>query len=296
MPCPPKKGVDGLNHFRTGDELPVVRHLIRARRAGVVTGVVAGLLLVAGPALADVSVSPTSAAQGSGQNLNFTVTNPDPRAITKVTLVLPPDTPIAEVYPLSVDDWAPRITLRTLSTPLATIHGGSPVTEATQEITWIAMPGKSIPTGKSAALGIAIGPLPALSQMRFSFVPTYADGTNGTSMPASLALTPAAAGQAPPGHTGGHPSATAAPDPNEDTYFRNLTQDTGPGFWGIAGWVIAGLGLAGVLVALLRGRRKGAAVEATDDDTSAPDVPKEPVGASAARSRAWRYRDGPDEE
>jgi Domain of unkown function (DUF1775) len=267
----------------------------------VTAAAAAGVLLAAGPALADIGVSPSTAAQTTGQNLTFTVPNPGACPVTRVVLTLPADTPVAEVYPLSVDDWAPQIIMRKLTTPLETIHGGAPATEATAQITWIAMPGKSIPTGKTAQLSIAIGPLPTVSRMQFQLTPSCADGKAGTTQTASLALTPPADGQAPAGHSGhggttgtGQTGTGTGTDPTESQYFEKITQDSGPGFWAIAGWVIAGLGVAGVVVALLRGRRKGAAE--ADDDASAPDEPKEPVTASAARITAWSYRDGPVED
>jgi hypothetical protein len=259
------------------------------------------VLLVAGPAAADVSVSPPTAVQGSGENLTFHVTNTARSAITRVQLVLPPDTPVAEVYPLSVDDWAPAITPRTLATPLTTIHGGTPVTETAKDITWIAMPGKALAPGQAADLGVAIGPLPTLSQMQFTVVATYADGQAGTPMPpALLKLTPAAPGQAPATHAG-HGATTGtdgtdSTDPEAPLFAQAVAQnDQGPGFWSIAGWIVAGLIAIAGAVAVLRSRHRGEPDE--DEEPEAPDEPepKAPVGAGAGRTSAWRYRDGPEE-
>ncbi|MEV6491994.1 DUF1775 domain-containing protein, partial [Actinoplanes sp. NPDC051633] len=100
------------------------RNLI-SRRAGVLAATtVAGVLVMACPAVADVKVEPTSAPQGSGQNVYFTVTNTGTSAITQLRLVMPKDKPVAEVFPLSVDDWAPRIEHMTLATPLTSAHNG----------------------------------------------------------------------------------------------------------------------------------------------------------------------------
>ena len=119
--------------------------------------VAAGVLGAASPAAADVTVSPPSAPQGSGANVTFTVTNTAPSAITKVKLRLPADLPVAEVYPLSVDDWAPQITNRKLDTPLTSIHAGRRSPRPPRTITWIAMPGKALAPGKSADLAVALG-------------------------------------------------------------------------------------------------------------------------------------------
>lgn len=273
------------------------RNLI-LRRAGVLAlAVTAGILGVAAPAAADVTVSPPSAPQGSGANVTFTVTNSTARAISKVTIVMPPDTPVAEVFPLSVDDWAPLIENRKLATPLTSIHGGTPVTETAASITWVAVRGKSIAPGSSADLPVALGPLPQVSRMSFPVRPTYADGRPGPDLPpATLTLTPAVPGRQAPGHAG-HGGPAAAEPAGDDAAFAALVAqaDQGPGFWSIAGWVLAALAGAAAVVALLRGRRRSDAE--TGPETDAEPAPaagtdeKEPVGAGAKAS-AWRYRDG----
>jgi hypothetical protein len=316
----PKPGTEGggrLNHSAAGTELPVVRHLEMARRAGVpAVAAVAGVLVAAGPAAADVVVSPSSAPQGSGANLTFRVTNTASSPITRVKLILPPDTPVAEVYPLSVDDWAPQITQQKLSHPLTTIHGGTPVTETAKDITWIAMPGRSIAPSRHADLGIALGPLPTVSRMSFQVQATYAGGAAGPAMPpAVLTLTPAAAGQ-PPAH-GGH-AATATGGGDETAFAAVLAQaDRGPTWWSIAGWIAAGLLASGLVLTFLRSRRRaGLDLENTDDpeytdtatntdtakkaknaedgDMAADEGGKEPVAAGTdLRASSWRYRDAP---
>ena len=47
---------------------------------------------MAGPAFADVTVSPASVPQGSGQNLTYHVVNDGAKPLTKVTLRVPPGT------------------------------------------------------------------------------------------------------------------------------------------------------------------------------------------------------------
>ena len=320
LPKPAAEADGRLNQSAAGSELPVVKHLEMVRRAGVLAaGAVAGVLVAAGPAAADAAVSPTSAPQGSGANLTFRVTNTARSPITRVKLILPPDTPVAEVYPLSVDDWAPQITQRKLSHPLTTIHGGAPVTETAQAITWIAMPGRSVAPGRHADLGIALGPLPAVSRMSFQVQATYADGAAGPAMPpAVLTLTPAAAGRAP-AHSGHAATATARGD---DAAFTPVVvqADRAPSWWSIAGWIAAGLLTIGLVVPLLRSRRRpvpdpkapdnprhagnpgnahnpenaGKAEGAGDGDMSADEGGQEPVAAGARlRASSWRYSDTP---
>ncbi|WP_229072670.1 DUF1775 domain-containing protein [Actinoplanes sp. DH11] len=231
-----------------------------ARRAGVLTvATAAAVLSVAGPAAADVTVSPASAPQGSGENLTFHVTNDGSTPITEVTLRIPGDTPIAEVYPLSVDDWAPRIEWRKLSRPVAQIHGATPVDEVPSAVTWIAMNGTSIAPGRSADLTVAVGPLPSLSSVSFALEAKHADGSAAPSMPAAaLTLTPSDSAAAP-NHHGGAAGTGQAPglSPAEEAaYDAILAGDKGPSVLSIGGWVVAALALIGAGWAFLRNRHR----------------------------------------
>lgn len=258
---------------------------------------VAGVLTMACPAMADVTVDPPSTPQGSGQNVSFTVTNTGTSAITQVKLVLPRDTPVAEVFPLSVDDWAPRITQMKLATPLTSAHNGTPVTETAGSITWIAMPGKALTPGASTELTVALGPLPATNSMTFAFEPTYADGKPGPALPpASLSLTPAGAGRQP-GHTGHGGTGQQGAEPDAATLAAIAdAADDGAGFWSIAGWVVAGLALAAAAVLLIRGRRPAeVAEESVEESVEEPvEEANEPVAAGAPRVTSWSYRDAPE--
>lgn len=270
-----------------------------ARRAGVpVVAAVFGVL-VAAPAFADVSVSPTSAVQGSGENITFHVTNTGTQPIGTVQLKLPQDTPVAEVYPLSVDDWAPKIETVKLSSPLPTIHGGIPADETTGSITWIAMPGLALAPGKATDLTIAIGPLPTLSSMRFTLVTKYTDGKPGPAMsPASIALTPAVPGQTVDPHAGHDGSATVTPtdpaaaDPNaaDDAAFAQAVANAtrGPSVLSMAGWFVAALVLLGAVVMMLRNRHRAEEDDEPEDEdaTAAGDKPKAEVEAGEKEAEA----------
>ncbi|MFI7603003.1 DUF1775 domain-containing protein [Actinoplanes sp. NPDC049681] len=267
--------------------------LEKHRRAGILAATVAaGVLGLAAPAAADVTVSPPSVPQGSGQDLGFRLTNTAKSPITRLKLILPADTPVAEVSPLSVPDWAPLIENRRLETPLPTIHGGTPVTETTGSITWIAMPGKALPPGKSTDLTVAIGPMPSTgTTMTFTVQPTYADPAKGAPMPpVALALTPGD-GSAAAGHAG-HGGTTTDTDADAAT-FAALAQaaDDGPGFWTIAGWVVAALAAAAGVIAVLRSRRRPAPA----DEGTPAEEDKELVAAGTPRVTAWSYKDGPEE-
>jgi hypothetical protein len=264
-----------------------------ARRAGVMTAVTAvGVLFAAGPAAADVSVSPASVPQGSGANLSFHVTNEGSAPITEVTLKIPADSPIAEVYPLSVDEWAPRITYRELTVPLKAIHGATPVTEAADTIVWLAVNGARIEPGKSADLTVALGPMPALSSVRFTVDTKYADGKAGPTMPATVATSPSNGG-VPVHHGNATGTDTAAA---EEALFGQLAaqaqQDDGPSPLSIGGWVVAALALVATGVMALRGRHRaeeepGEPDETPGDDAADEDGEKEPVAVGDSK---WSYK------
>jgi hypothetical protein len=244
--------------------------------------------LIAAPALADVTVTPTTAAQGSGENFTFHVTNTGTTPIGTVQLKIPADTPVAEVYPLSVDDWAPKIDERKLSSPLPTVHGGIPADEATSAITWIAMPGRALKPGQSTDLSIAIGPMPTLSSMRFTLAATYTNGKPGPAMsPASVTLTPATAQQLADEHAGHDEGAgTTADDPDaaENAQFAKVVADAtrGPSIFSILGWIVAAAGLLGGIGLMIRSRHRAEEEDEPEDDeattagepTATADEPK----------------------
>jgi hypothetical protein len=293
-----------LNHSNADYELPLVRHFHLARRAGVPALAAAIGALIAAPALADATVTPTTSVQGGGENLTFHVTNTGTAPLATVTLKIPDDTPVAEVYPLSVDDWAPKTQMKSLATPLVT-EMGMEATESATSITWLAVAGRQLAPGRSADLPVALGPLPTLSSMTFTLTGTYANGSPAPAMPpVTLTLTPAAPGQAPAatGHdhggtatgstaTGGTATGstgTAGDSPAEDAVFAKTVADAtrGPSIWSIGGWVIAGLALLAAAFYFLRGRHRAEDDEPEDEQPEAAaeqpeqeQTAKEPVTA-----------------
>ncbi|WP_250004274.1 DUF1775 domain-containing protein [Actinoplanes sp. M2I2] len=285
-----------------------MRHSQLARRAGVPVAAAVLGMLVATPALADATVSPATAPQGSGQNLTLKYTNDGDKPVHTITLKFRDDTPLAEAYPLSVDDWAPKIAMRKLATPLKTLHGDTETTETAASITWLAMPGKDLAPGASAELAVAVGPLPTLSSIQLDIASTYADGKPGeATAPATLTLTPdpsgsQAAAQAHAHGGGGTAAGNAAP--GEDQFFQEAIAEAGRGssIWSYAGWVVAALALAGGAVMMLRNRHRAEEDEPDDDETQAAgETPvaevvedkvvedKEPVTAGSGASK-WAYK------
>lgn len=137
---------------------------------------VAAVFGAPGAAWADgVTSSPGQAVQGDAVELTFVVPEERPGARTeKIEFRLPPDAPIGEVYPLSVDGWAPLITSRDLDAPVAGIHAPS-VSTVTSAVVWTRGAGPAVPG--PARLSVAMGPLPQLDRMTFEVVQTYSDGT-----------------------------------------------------------------------------------------------------------------------
>ncbi|WP_181541130.1 DUF1775 domain-containing protein, partial [Micromonospora saelicesensis] len=176
----------------------------RRRRIVAATAVTAaGLLLWPGTAYAaDVTTTPTEARQGDAVRLEFSV--PEERAGTKTNQIevrLPADAPIAEVYPMSVNGWAPRISSRTLDKPVAGIHS-SGVSTVTTAVTWVRVGASD---SGPARLALSMGPMPQAERLTFEVVQTYADGTvvrwadaTGPHRAPTLALLPAAPGGAGP--------------------------------------------------------------------------------------------------
>lgn len=200
------------------------------------------LALRAGPPA--VVLDPPTATQSGGANLTFHLTNTGDRPVTTVRVELPADSAVAEMYPLSTGDWAPRLDERRLAVPLDTVHGGQQVNAAPYAITWFAVPGHALAPGGAADLPITLGPLPSTTSMRFLVTTTYAGGRPGPPVtPPVLRLTPAA----PAGNR-----AAAHVDHGGVTAPESATGTGAPGAARGGGRQIAYL-LSGVMVAALVG-------------------------------------------
>jgi uncharacterized protein YcnI len=163
----------------------------------------AGLIAFGPAAMADVDISPAQAEQGSAAALTFNVRNDRPGVYTtKFEVKFPQATPIAEIYPMSVDGWAAVATSRELDTPVDGVHN-SGLTTVTSALTWI----RADDAPKAPAvekLSVELGPLPQLDKLVLTAVQTYSDGKTATwSGPTAsgtgtvLTLTPPAAAAAP---------------------------------------------------------------------------------------------------
>ncbi|MBX6357426.1 MAG: YcnI family protein, partial [Micromonosporaceae bacterium] len=103
----------------------------------------AGVLLLATPASAHVTVNAQDARQGGFTRVAFRVpTESDTLSTTKVEVHLPQDTPIASVSTMPVPGWTVKVSKTKLAQPIKTDDGE--LTEAVSVITWTAGPGAAI--------------------------------------------------------------------------------------------------------------------------------------------------------
>ena len=258
--------------------------------AGAALALAAGALALPTPASADVTVDPDVSVQGGAPRLTFTVSNSSPTAtLEQVVLTMPDSMPIAETYPLSIDDWAPTINWRPLDQPLPGVHGSN-VTEAVTDITWFAMPGKGVKPGGSADLLVTLGPLPVADQVVFTITEKYDDGSSvandvtpapGATVPrgaAVLRLIPDTVSDATGGHHGGG---------TETENVAVVTEDGGSntGLWvGIIG-LAAGLVGGGAIMWLFASRQQTSPEPADAGDTASV-LPQK----SDESDSVWRYR------
>jgi uncharacterized protein YcnI len=135
----------------------------------------AGGFGLAAPAAADVSVTPAAAVKGGGAELAFQIQEDRPGTYTtKVEVVAPVDAPIAEMYPLSNNTWAPITTTRKLDRPVELIHG-SETSEVISSVIWTRAEDVAA-TGQAIQLRVALGPMPQTDRVAFTVVQTYSDG------------------------------------------------------------------------------------------------------------------------
>ncbi|NJC73950.1 DUF1775 domain-containing protein [Planosporangium thailandense] len=233
--------------------------MIRNWRTWLVTlgAALVAVLGFAGPAAADVTVSPSEAPRGGPAELTFHISDDRPGAYTtRVELIPPEATPIAEIYPMSVNDWAPNTTMRKLDHPAQLIHGTT-TTEVPSEVTWIRIGTPPSSPTSPIDLSVSLGPMPDTSRTTFTVVQTYSDGLvvrwadqSANPAPTVTLVNQGAAGNGDPngshvhgdgGQSGGQSDNGAAAAPNGGS-------GDGGGTYGILGagllvGLVAGLGL-----------------------------------------------------
>ncbi|MEZ0064255.1 uncharacterized protein YcnI [Streptacidiphilus sp. MAP12-20] len=146
-----------------------------ARRLAVPAALAAGgVLLLAGPASAHVTVQPGTAAAGAAdQVFAFRVPNESDTASTvKVDVYFPADHPIASALVEAVPGWTSELKTTKLAKPIQTDDGQ--VTDVVSEIVWT---GGKIAPGQYQDFTIDFGQLPKdAKQLSFKTLQTYSDG------------------------------------------------------------------------------------------------------------------------
>jgi uncharacterized protein YcnI len=228
-------------------------------RVLALTGAVAaaGLVVLAGPASAHVTVSAPGATRGgSDQEITFRV--PVEKKVDTVGLkvALPVATPIASVDVQATAGWTHREKSVKLAQPIHTDDGD--LTEAVSEVDWTAQPGRGLTPGEFGAFTIIAGQLPDAASLTFKVIQVYSDGSTvswiETAAPGGNADTlehpaPTLALAKPTAAGGGATSAPAAASTSS-----SKSSNTGPVVLSIIALVIAAAAL-GVGIVTRAGRR-----------------------------------------
>ncbi|MGK5637813.1 YcnI family copper-binding membrane protein [Streptomyces sp. URMC 126] len=230
------------------------------RLAAVGTAAAAGVLLLAGPASAHVSVQPGTAQKGGYSTISIKVPNEKDNASTvKVELALDPKHPLVSVMPQAVPGWDVKVEKTKLDKPV-TMHGKS-IDEAVSKVVWT---GGKIEPGNFQQFPLSVGKLPTdADELVFKALQTYSDddvvrwidpskpGGEEPEHPApvlKLVDKPEADGK-----NGKEAPATAAASDNDDD---GGSTDTTARVLGVVGIVV---GVAGAAFGVLAGRRRTAA-------------------------------------
>lgn len=259
------------------------RSLRTLRRVGIVGATTtAAVLFFAGPALAHITINPSSVPAGSTNELTFRVPNEEANAYTvKVDVLIPTAHPIAQFLVKPVVGWNVSVRTIKLAKPLVTDDGS--FSQAVSEVIWSG--GKILP-GQFQDFSVSADPLPTgISQLTFKAIQTYSNGDvvrwidvsqPGQSAPAHpapvLTLTTAQA----PAQAPAAPAAASASS-GSDGLARTLA---------VAGLVVALLvGLLSLMVAR-QARRVGAGA----GTTAASDQSDDRVPETSARQSQPRRR------
>jgi uncharacterized protein YcnI len=149
---------------------------MKIRLATVVALALGVVALVALPAGAHVTITPSSAPKGGGdQLLSFNVPNEEDNANTvKLEVIFPTKNPIASVATKPMYGWTTSVETTKLAKPITTDDGQ--VTEAVSTITWTATQGGLNP-GEFDLFTISAGQLPTKpNTLTFKAIQTYSNG------------------------------------------------------------------------------------------------------------------------
>jgi periplasmic copper chaperone A len=234
---------------------------------------------LAAPAFAHVTTDPSSAPQGGEITLGFRVPNEVAGAnVVRVDLQIPTNPPLLGIDTEPVYGWTSTVTQVTLNPPVQTDDG--PVTQAVNEISWVAPSGGGTPPGSFQEFYILVQQLPTnATQVVFKAVQTYSNGD------VVRWIDPVVAGQPDPDHptpiltlvpaggtgTTATTTATTAPATSSGGSGVDLSKlapkssVSSAKTVGVIGILVGVLGLIVALVAITRRPRSGGEAPAASD-------------------------------
>jgi len=143
------------------------------RLAPLVVLTLGGLLALAGPASAHVTVSSTNASPGGYATVVLNVpTESDTASTTKIVVQLPT---VGSVAVQPTPGWTVATKTTKLAKPITTDDG--PITQTVSQITWTAAAGGGIKPGQFQQFFVSLGPLPKAASVSFPAIQYYSDGS-----------------------------------------------------------------------------------------------------------------------
>jgi len=135
-----------------------------------------GLVALAGPALAHVTVNPGTAPGGGYSKLTFRVpTEEDDASTTKLQIFFPTDPAFGSVSVMPQPGWSYKVVEKKLKKPITTEDGQ--MTQAVSQVTWTATSKSSaIKPGQFQEFNVSLGPLPDSGTVVFKALQTYSNG------------------------------------------------------------------------------------------------------------------------
>ena len=147
-----------------------------AHKLGVLVGIGAGMLAMAAPAFAHVTVTAPGAVQGGDATFTFQVpTESDTADTVALAVQLPADHPLASVAVQPKPGWTYTLRMGKPSVPVSGDSG--PVSQVVTEIDWkVAAGNAGIKPNEFDQFVIDAGPLPQASTLTFKAIQSYSDG------------------------------------------------------------------------------------------------------------------------
>jgi len=218
--------------------------------------------LFATPAWAHVTVHPATMPAGTGDiELTFRVPNERDNANTVgLQVFFPADLPLLTVNVLPVPGWTATVDTQTLAKPIQS--GDGPVSQIVTDITWTATAGGIAP-GQYQDFAVSAGQAPAQTgDVIFKSLQTYSSGE-------VVRWIQVASAQNPNPDTPAPVLTLTNPTPTAAAATTSTGSSSGEGL-AIAALVVAVIGLLGVVVLFVRGRRNEREDGAPHPDSGRP--------------------------